>query len=210
MTSPTPSFPIWHPPPGTKPSRSYMGEPRKAIIFEAVGETLHLWESLEMTMATLFRRLCEAESLAAQRAYGTLFGANAKGDAIEAAADEFFRRRRAPTPADAERMAAARSWLTRFVSAHGAASTYRNNIAHGMAWEMHTFVQKEDGTQLESLGFYLCAAPQTTRKLELPDSHLSKYYYRVAEIKHCGGRFAALQHQALDLLKRLNDDYPER
>ncbi|WP_156963481.1 hypothetical protein [Muricoccus aerilatus] len=197
-------FPIWHPPPSTKPSPTYLGEERHATIFLAVGQAVNEWERFELQMAILFRTFCEAESRAAQRAYGTIFGALGKGDAITAAATEFFRRRSSPNSDDAAMQEEDKTRLKKLLKAHTAAAAYRNNIAHGMVWEMR--ITRSDGTTASG-GLYLCASPQTTKKLELPDSALSTYYYRAAEIQHCTKRFSELAYFTLDLAARIENHY---
>jgi hypothetical protein len=84
------ALPIWHPPARIEPSPMHSGEPTKEVLHKAVGSALSEWERLEIAMADLFGCLVETSSAAAQRAYGTLFGVNARHDAIEAALIEFF------------------------------------------------------------------------------------------------------------------------
>lgn len=210
---------IW-PPDGSKPSPEYRGEASKRAIFEAVGSALHDWEKMEWAISGVFAWLCEARSPAARRAYGTIISVPAKRDAINVAAVQFFHNRRLPDEApavDKARLEGDHARIKKLVKTYVAASEYRNNVAHGMAWEADVRVEGEPepgpaenpaGNPGEKHDWYLCAPPQATKHLEPPDRGLSRYYYRAAEINRCGHNFITISNEAQNCLLLLCRRYP--
>ena len=165
-------LPPWSPPAREQPSPEFHGETTTAVIHEAVGRALSMWEHVESVLIKLFQLLCETESLAAPRAYGTPTSAHARQSALIYAAEEFFARR---DTQDQE-------LVLGYSKAYVAASAYRNQIAHGMAMQPHEF------------GCFLCPPSYAGRRRETPYptqqwAFGAKYFYRVQEIDRIRDRF---------------------
>jgi hypothetical protein len=104
------------------------GAPDPNRLFMAVGAALTSWEALEFIFASLFQTLVESKSPASHRVYGSIASARGRRDALEAAAEIFFERKKV----DNEEQAAFRSLIKHFVHA----ASRRNEIAHGVACEV--------------------------------------------------------------------------
>jgi hypothetical protein len=192
------ALPQWHPPakltnadinPGT-------GELTKEPLHAAVGSALDSWEKLEVFLAHLFDTLVEARTAAAMRAYGTIQGTQGRRQAIEAAASSFFRFPSDPLIVD----------IFTLANAYFSASTYRNNIAHGITISMTSEV---NGLPIGER-HYLVPPPYNTRKWPLVWTRAGDirileiaYVYRAKDIKHCEVRFEQLATEAEFLTQEL-------
>lgn len=110
-----------------------IGSKTREEVFLSVGRALSQWEIIESKMGFLFAHLVESESMAAQRAYGSISNTSGRKTAIENAA-EIFHDRHYKFPIDK---------LNLLTNHYGKAAAYRNRIAHGLAVE-HT---DEKGTR---------------------------------------------------------------
>jgi len=172
------------------PSEAFHGEATTAPIHEAVGRALSMWEHAESAFIKLFQLLCETESLAAPRAYGTLESTFARQLALKYAAEEFF----------AEREAQDRNHTLELLKAYSAAVEYRNQIAHGMAMQPHAF------------GYFLCPPSYSSRRRETPYPTQqwgfgAKYFHRVDEIDQFRDRFEQILAACMSLVLYLNEKY---
>lgn len=184
----------WHPPVHNPPSPTRHGEPASAPLHAAAGRALSEWEQTEAALIKLFQVLCEATSLAACRAFGTIAGAPSRAAAMAAAGEEFFRRRRAGGKLAIDMHEKA---LAALLKAYETAGACRNNIAHGAAAQPH------------GSGYFLCA-PSFTGKKRQGAYHkqswgsASAYFYKVDDIEHCTRRFIAIRDEAMRLAVALN------
>jgi hypothetical protein len=190
MTAEYKPLPSWSPPARENPSPEFHGETTTAVIHEAVGRALSMWEHAESALIKLFQLLCETESLAAPRAYGTLQSTFARESALEYAAEEFFARRDAQD----------HELVIGFVREYRKASVYRNKIAHGMAMQPHEF------------GYFLCPPSYSSRRRETPYPTQqwgfgAKYFYRVQEIDRIRDRFEQILSSGMSLVLYLNEKY---
>ena len=182
-------LPIWNPPGRVLPSEKHKGEIERITILSAVGEALSTWEHAESALIKLFQLLCETKSFAACRAYGTIRGVPARGDALEAAAEVFFHRDRSELKE-----------VTDLIRAYVKAGSYRNNIAHGIAVQPH------------SPGYFLCPPSYAKKKMDHPDPRKqwglgAHYFYKAKQIDDCRDRFLAILKEAMRLAMSLNDKY---
>jgi hypothetical protein len=184
------AIPNWNPPQYKLPAGNYVGEAATAPIHSAVGRALSEWEHMESALIKLFQLLCETTSFAACRAYGSMVSASGRAEALKMASAEFF----------LNRDAADESQVIVLIKAYINASSYRNNIAHGMAVQPHAH------------GYWLCAPSYASRKRDRADPRSqwglgSHYFYKVSHIDHCRDRFSAILEEAMRLALSLNDKY---
>ena len=59
-------------------------------VYEAVGQALSMWESIENSFAWMFQVLVEGKSVAAQRVYGTITTSHGRRVALQAASEVYF------------------------------------------------------------------------------------------------------------------------
>lgn len=185
----------WNPPSRAEPSKRRRGEATTEPIYLAVGKATSRWEHAESAFIKLFQLLCESHSLAVCRAYGCIVSAAGRAEALNAAAVEFFERRKLKTPDE----------LTSLIRAFGEAGGYRNKIAHGIA----SGCSSEDG---EHLGYYLMPPSYATRHrgTSRPDERwwmTAKYFYLATNIDSCAGRFEDILNESMRLLLQLNDRF---
>ena len=180
------------PPKRMLPSADYPGESSTAPIHQAVGRALSSWEHAESAWAKAFQLFCEARSLAAVRAFGTIESVASKSYALRFAALEFFAAR---APADAK--------LTKaLLNVYSKASEFRNQIAHGMALQPHAH------------GYFLCpasyAAKQRRTRLAYPSEQWglgADYFYRAQEIDLFRDHFQNILSAVMSLVMYLNEKY---
>ena len=182
--------PRWSPPVRLVPSPDFLGEKSTAPIHEAVGRALSTWEHAESALIKLYQLLCESESLASCRSYGTIESVFGRHLALKYAAEEFFMQR------DHTNL----KTVLALVKIYNEASTYRNQIAHGMAMQPHSF------------GYFLCPASYSSRRRETPRPAVmwgfgASYFYRVSEIDNCAGHFTSILNGAITLAMELNAKY---
>ena len=182
--------PRWTPPVRLIPSPDFLGEESTAPIHEAVGRALSAWEHTESALIKLYQLLCESESLASCRSYGTIESVFGRNLALKYAAEEFFLQR---DQADLKSVLA-------LIKIYNEASTYRNQIAHGMAMQPHSF------------GYFLCPASYSSRRRETPRPEVmwgfgASYFYRVREIDNCTMHFTNILNGAMTLAMELNATY---
>lgn len=174
------------------PSSDYHGEESTAPIHLAVGRALSMWEHAESAWAKGFQLFCEAQSLAAVRAFGTIESVASKNYALRYAALEFFATRE---PDDAA--------LTKaLLNVHSKASEYRNEIAHGMAMQPHAH------------GYFLCPASYATKRRKTRPAYPSElwglgadYFYWVHEIDLFRDHFEEILSAVMSLVMYLNEKY---
>jgi hypothetical protein len=180
---------IWHPPTRKLPSTSNLGEESPSILHDAVGRALSRWEHLDSECIKLFQLFCETPRFAACRAYGTILGARARADALEAAAEVFFEKRDQAELSD----------VLSVLRAYKVASTYRNNIAHGIAVQPHEH------------RYFLCPPSYVQKKFEYPHPKkwalAAAYFYKVKDIDSCAARFEAIREEIAMTVARLNRKY---
>lgn len=174
------------------PSPEYHGEASTAPIHEAVGRALSMWEHAESAWAKAFQLFCEARSLAAVRAFGTIESVVSKNNALRYAAVEFFATRDA---SDAEQTG-------KLLNVHRDASEFRNRIAHGMALQPHAH------------GYFLCPASYATKQRRARPAYPAEqwglgadYFYRVQEIDLFCAHFQSILSAVMSLVMYLNEKY---
>lgn len=174
------------------PSPDYHGENSIAPIHQAVGRALSSWEHAESAWAKAFQLFCEARSLAAVRAFGTIESVASKNYALRYAALEFFSTRETSDAA-----------LTKtLLGIHLKASEFRNQIAHGMA------------LQPQAYGYFLCPASYATKQRKTRPAYPTEawglgadYFYRGLEIDLFGDHFDDILSAVMSLVMYLNEKY---
>jgi hypothetical protein len=182
--------PRWAPPARVMPSADFHGEASTAPIHEAVGRALSAWEHAESAFIKLYQLLCESVSFAPCRAYGTIESVFGRHLALKYAAEEFFLNR------DKVEL----KIVLDLIKVYNEASTYRNQIAHGMAMQPHMH------------GYFLSPASYSSRRRETPRPDVmwgfgASYFYRVKEIDHCSQHFTNILNGAMTLAMELNSKY---
>ena len=174
------------------PSGEYRGEVSTATIHQAVGRALSTWQHAESAWAKAFQLFCEARSLAAVRAFGTIESVASKNYALRYAALEFFVGRDA---SDAMQTKA-------LLAIHSKASEFRNQIAHGMAVQPHAH------------GYFLCPASYATKQRKARPAYPTEqwglgadYFYRVQEIDLFNAHFEDILSAVMSLVMYLNEKY---
>jgi hypothetical protein len=116
-----------------RPQPDYLGAATDRELFVSVGKALTTWEHVEEQLAALYSFLASPSrySHAAFRSYGTLTATRPRRLMIEAAAEIFF-----VTFPDAQFPAE----LTEILTIYSDAGARRNEIAHGVSYEV-----SEDG-----------------------------------------------------------------
>lgn len=180
------------PPKRVLPSPQHHGEISTALIHQAVGRALSTWEHAESAWAKAFQLFCEARSLAAVRAFGTIESVASKNYALRYAAQEFFATRE-------ESDATLTKELLRIQSK---ASEFRNQIAHGMALQPHAY------------GYFLCPASYATKQRKTRPAYPTEqwglgadYFYRVKEIDLFNAHFEEILSAVMALITYLNEKY---
>jgi hypothetical protein len=211
-------------------SKSNAGEPFASVIQIGVGHALTNWEHVENAVSMLFSQFTESSTIAAARAYGTIIGARARHSAVSAAMDVFFDIRKQRNKKDREtcnliikHKEAATLLLTNYLTA----SKRRNDIAHGICWEL----SRNESVSIRS--WFLVPAtyntPHSSHWIEddfkwhaatggrLRDAQhtitFNKMYYKNAdyvfatkEIKTFAGKFAYLSADILSFLNIINPE----
>ena len=120
-------------------SKSMAGDPFASVIQLGVGHALTNWEHLENSVAVLFSLFTESGSIAAIRAYGTIIGARARHAAVSEAMDVFFDIRKQQHKKDRsiyDTLVSHKNAATILLANYLSASKRRNDIAHGVCWEL--------------------------------------------------------------------------
>ncbi|MGH8112274.1 MAG: hypothetical protein ACRD3O_23590 [Terriglobia bacterium] len=151
-----------------------------------------MWEHAESAWAKAFQLFCEARSLAAVRAFGTVESVASKNYALRYAALEFFATRGSSDAA-----------LTKdLLRVHSKASEFRSQIAHGMALQPHAH------------GYFLCPASYATKQRKARRAYPTEqrglgadYFYRVKEIDMFCAHFEDILSAVMSLTMYLNEKY---
>ena len=208
-------------------NKAKAGAKHDKLIHIAVGHALTNWEHVEAAGAMLFGLFADFNSIAAQRAYGTINGAKAREAALREAANTFFSLRKNLNKKNGEiyeDLKVAEKCAGILIHNYGQASGRRNDIAHGIAWEL-SFKESKD------LSWFLVAPNYQSRKtvnwieddfrlrdakgLRLGDAKArfdyNKFYYKntdyafgTNEIKVFAGKFAYLYAEMLSFAHVLN------
>jgi hypothetical protein len=186
------TLPNWTPPIRIVPSPSYLGEPTKDTLHLAVGRALNEWELVESQLALIFAHLVESKSAGARRAYGMLIAGRARREALEAVAKEFFRARSDPV----------KNTFSDLFKAYAVASTYRNNVAHGICYAIIS-----SGGGFHSNWFLYPPHYNTRRRSDAAPAGAS-YIYKASDIDNCTERFTQLVGEANALEAYLRVKYP--
>jgi len=178
----------WQPPIKKIPSTTHAGERTFTPIHTAVGAALSQWEHFESGLSMLFQLLCEATTMAASRAYGTVESCYSKAQMLREAAIVFFDTRH---PFDEQYS----KEIDNLVAAYENGQKYRNNIAHGMAVS-YVFTRNRNG-------YFLCPPTSATKKhkrAKQPYFENIAYFYDVTDINYCGERFTTLLAENMRLM----------
>ena len=135
----------------TRGAKSKTGVPTEKLIYMAVGHALSNWEHVEAAALMLFSHFVESNSIAASRAYGSINGVAAREAALRQASETFFMLRK--TASKKERgvhgeVKIAEQCAGVLIRNYGQASARRNDIAHGIAWELSSKPEKERSSLL--------------------------------------------------------------
>lgn len=213
----------------TRGAKSRQGAPSEKLIFIAVGHALSNWQHVEMAAATLFQQYVESASIAAQRAYGSILGARAREAALRQASETYFLLRlKLWHESTHSTVRAMKRCSNIFLRNYAAASARRNDIAHGVAYELSV-------ADTDSRSWFLVApnyqSQRTTdwidadmklrakKGLKLGDKEArfgfnkiyhenSEYVFGVKEIKVLAGKFAFLYADLLDFIYTMRPDRP--
>jgi hypothetical protein len=130
--------------------------------------------------------------LAPVRAFGTIESVASRNTALKYAGQEFFVRRD-----DSDH-----GLLKGLLKMHLKANDFRNEIAHGMAFQPHGF------------GYYLCPASYAIRKRKSRAPYPTEqwglgadYFYRVREIELFRDHFEEILRAVMSLVLYLNSKY---
>jgi hypothetical protein len=190
------------------------------LIHIAVGHALSNWEHVEAAASMLFSHFIDSNSIAAQRAYGTINGARARQAALREASDTFFLLRRNAYKKNRkiyEEVKIAEKCASVLIHNYGLASGRRNDIAHGIAWELSFKEQKEQSWFLVAPNYQSSRNVnwieddfrlRSAKGLSLSDAKArfdyNKIYYKnsdyifgTKEIKVFAGKFAYLYAEML-------------
>jgi hypothetical protein len=190
-------IPEWFAPEKKLPSATYLGEIDKDALHTRVGSALDEWETLESSLALIFRHLVESKSAASLRVYGAILSTRSRKEALQVAAAEFFRGK---SDTISEK-------LNSLLNAYEKASQYRNNIAHGICYGWLYI----DGKKTAAPNWFLCPPNHNTRKRKNGiDNSEAEYIYKAADIEHCETRFKQLSSAATVLGEYLRKTYPLR
>jgi hypothetical protein len=123
-----------------RPAKSRTRAASDKLLHIGVGHALSNWEQVELAASILFSHLVDSRSIAAQRAYGSIMGARGKADALRQAAEIYFSlRRNLLDKKDRVHIKAVdqmEHYCSVFIHNYTNASGRRNDIAHGIAWEL--------------------------------------------------------------------------
>ena len=190
------------------------------LIHVGVGHALSNWEHVEAAAAMLFSHFVNSTSIAALRAYGTINGTRAREAALKQAAETFFALRKHAYKKDRkvyDDLKIAEKCTSILIHNYGAASGRRNDIAHGIAWELSAKEQDEQAWYLVAPNYN---SPKTknwieddfglrsAKGLSLRDPKArfdyNKFYYKNSEyvfgpneLKTFAGKFAYLYAEML-------------
>jgi hypothetical protein len=203
-------------------AKGKIGAPSDKLIHIAVGHALTNWEHVELAASMLFSHFVDSHSIAAERAYGTIQGGQAKQHALTAALESYCDLGKIRLRRERDRYDAFKSFETIakvLIRNYGLASGRRNDIAHGIAWEL--------STSNSSSNSWFLAAPtynskrtqnwinddfklrgSTGMRLSDPVARFaynkiyyknSEYIFGLEEIKVFAGKFAYLRAEMLAL-----------
>ena len=136
----------------------------------SVGRALSSWERLEIFLAYLFSRLCEAETSAAGDAYGAILAHNTRNDMLKAAARARFRQEKHHLTRALDLLNRVRKLAAR-----------RNEIAHGIV--LRHQLNKDDE------GCYLVPPNYNINKRGDDWGLQGKYRYTSEQIESFAGHF---------------------
>lgn len=172
-----------------RPPLATTGDRDTAQIPAAVGSALSTWENAERSFAAIFSKLVSpsGSGFAAQRAYGNIVAAAVRRQMIESAAEVFFRN----FPDEQ-----AQAELKELMKLHGAATSRRNDFAHGII-----------GGDIVDDKFWHFLVPNTWSS-KSRDMHLQiEYRYSSSQILEFDRKFSVLGGRASQLRENLNKIY---
>jgi hypothetical protein len=176
---------FWHRPPA-----SDTGDATDEVLYERVGQALSQWEETETEFADLFGMLMSAESLAAERVFGTINGVHSKATALDAAAAVAFRRWRVSEED--------RTTYRLLIAHYKAAAERRNDIAHAVVqrWSHNS---KDSGAFLMPPGHATKKwAPFWERSGQGLDSLGAAYRYTSGDLDGITSKFGLLEMWAVN------------
>ena len=176
------------------------GDDNINVLYAAVGRALSQWESLESVLGSIFARLCQSDSEAPARAYGTIVSAKGRIDLLR----EAFACHPARKTVDLQ-------GLPKLLDHVGHFGSRRNEIAHGIA--MNLAYNHDDQ------GCFLCPARYNSKKHFSDTSKTEalnavpaptdlewmwgKYTYNSTQIGYYTARFCELDNRATHFLSAL-------
>ena len=119
--------------------KSKIGEPFAAVLYVGVWHALTNWEHVETSASLLFSQFTEFGTIAADRAYGTIIGSRARHAAITQAMNVFFDIRLQQYKKDRDihrHISMGKSACELLLTNYILAASRRNDIAHGIAFEL--------------------------------------------------------------------------
>ena len=210
-------------------SKSMAGDPFASVIQLGVGHALTNWEHLENSVAVLFSLFTESGSIAAIRAYGTIIGARARHAAVSEAMDVFFDIRKQQHKKDRsiyDTLVSHKNAATILLANYLSASKRRNDIAHGVCWELsvvksdtrswflvpptynsaHSSHWIEDDFKWQAATGGQLRDPEQTITYNKMYRKNADYVFSTKEIKTFAGKFAYLYADVMSLLHLINSD----
>ena len=199
-----------------RPARRAVGDEKAEIVFLGVGYALTRWELVELSCSILVNIMVDSHTVAAERAYGTIQGARSRAAALRQIGDVYFgtrqhlmdQRRRDLV----EHFKTHASMFSALVDNYVDASNRRNDIAHGIVWNLTDFDKRllnhflvaplhqsqknkawiRDDVKLRSAkGMTIRGAAATAQFAHLYAKH-TDYMYTSADLKVLGDKFQLL------------------
>jgi hypothetical protein len=174
------------------------GDNRAEEIFQAVGESLSMWEGAECQLAAMYMMLCDVKTPASMgavnRAFGSIESSAGRRKALLAAAEMYF----------GSDWDAASKYFLALLEAFSSASSRRDEFAHGMA----------HGITINNVfkGVFLFPAQYNTQRTHAHFTMSSndiravvraKYCYTSDQIRSISARFGELMHEVTEYFFQL-------
>lgn len=203
------------------------GEQSEKLIYIAVGHALSMWEHVESAASMLFGHFVDSNSIAAQRAYGSINGARARETALRQASETYFLlRRNLMEQRHRESIESMETSCKCFLRNYSLASARRNDIAHGVAYELSFKEASERSWFLVAPNYQstrttnwieddIRLRQSTGMKLDDPNVRFefnklyhsnSEYVYGANEIKVFAGKFAYFFADLMCFFKVMNPE----
>ena len=186
-----------------RPAPKFKGEPNAIPILLAIGEATVCWETLEEYLANLFRQFVESNSHAASRAFGAIASNRGRCEALENAAEVYFR---------IHDVAPNRRKEFKLLMKHlEKARGRRNEIVHAITMDVIP------GDADETAGFFLIPPRYNSRRTApFMNGGATKafeflgvaYWYTSEDIRHFAVRFRNLQQAVLRFHGKLAHEHP--